>query len=370
MDRGSQGGSGFLDLPKGGLSHLLRDAPRRYLLPAVFLLGVLAGATFRPVREDRAPGGLTAATVPVPGVPPKPAASAAPPPASKSPVQPGKEGAVRFAAYNLRNYLPGSREVHGRVTPQAPKPEPEIAVVVQSILQVRPGILGICEIGNLTEVEDLRRRLRELGLEYPGFEWVDAADEERRLALLSTFPIVDRNSQTQLTYLMNDRDFPVQRGFLDVTIALGNYHLRCVGVHLKSKREVPEGEENLMRRNEAHLLRRYVDGILGADPGANLLVYGDFNETCNEPAIRAVQGSHGSPGYLAAIDVQDDRGETWTHHWSAADTYSRLDYLFCSRGLSPEIDRHRSFIHTRSDWETGSDHRMVVACIVPEERRR
>lgn len=366
MDRAGQGGSGSLDLPQGGL---MRDVPRRYLVPGIFLLGVLAGVILRPPRTACPPPELTAAS-PAPRLAAAAGAATTPPAAPRPQPPSGGNGAVRFAAYNLRNYLPMSRESGGHLVAGASKPEREMAVVVQTIAQVRPAVLGVCEIGGVAEVEDLRHRLRAQGLNYPELEWVDAADEERRLALFSSFPIVSRNSQVRLTYLLNDRDFPVQRGFLDVTLALGEYRLRCLGVHLKSKREVPEAEENLMRRNEAHLLRRYVDGILSAEPGTNLLVYGDFNETGNEPAIRAVQGVHGSSGYLAAIEARDDRGETWTHHWSAADIYSRLDFLFCSRGLSPEIDRKSSFIHTRSDWETGSDHRMVVATILPDERRR
>jgi endonuclease/exonuclease/phosphatase family metal-dependent hydrolase len=202
-------------------------------------------------------------------------------------------------------------------------------------------------------------------------EWVDAADEDRHLALLSIFPIRERRSQTGMTYLLGDREYPVQRGFLDATISVNEkYRLRCIGVHLKSKRDVTEGDQNLMRRNEAHLLRRYLDEALRAEPEVNLVVYGDFNDSSSEPPIRAVQGVRGSPGYLGAIQVKDDRGEAWTHHWSSADIYSRIDFLFYSRGVAPEIDHGHSFICSRDDWESGSDHRMIVAGIVPVDRRQ
>ncbi len=59
--------------------------------------------------------------------------------------------------------------------------------------------------------------------------------------------------------------------------------LRFIGVHLKSKLKDTAEDEEELRRNEAHLLRKHVDDVLDADAGANLVVYGDFNDTKNEP---------------------------------------------------------------------------------------
>lgn len=291
--------------------------------------------------------------------------------AQASGVWPGKGKGIRFVTYNLKNYLTMAREGGAGTSEAVAKPEREIAVVVDTLARLEPDILGVCEMGGMAEVEDLRGRLRERGVVLDAVEWVDAADEDRHLALFSRFPIVERNSQAKLTYLLGEREHAVGRGFLDATVeAPGGYRLRCVGVHLKSKREVPDGDQEWMRRNEADLLRKHVNGIQQRQPEVNLLVYGDFNDTVNEGAIRAIQGAFGSPGYLTALPVQDDRGETWTHHWAAADTYSRIDFIFYGRGLGPEIERQHSFVCAREDWETASDHRAVVAAIWPGERRR
>lgn len=97
----------------------------------------------------------------------------------------------------------------------------------------------------------------------------------------------------------------VRRGFLDVSIAITPaYVLRLVGVHLKSKLPIPEGEA-LVRRMEAQLLREHLDGILGENPQVQLLVYGDFNETREEAAIHAVQGSRGALNALHELAAQD-----------------------------------------------------------------
>jgi len=349
-----------------GLGSLVRSA----ILLGVFLLGVLSGTVLRPspevpspasgeTLEERAP---RLRTGPRPEPPAGPTVSA---PAGAD------DGIVRFAFYNLKNYLPMRRSVDGETRADAPKPEEEIQVVIDSLADVRPDILGVCEIGGEEDVADLRRRLRERGMGFPELEWVDGADEERHLALLSRFPIIARHSQVDLTYRLGDREFPVQRGFLDVTIQVDeDYQLRCIGVHFKSKREVPEGDQALMRRNEARLLREHVDAIQADDPDANLLVYGDFNDTRNEAPIRAIQGRFGSDRYLGSIYLKDSLGMAWTHHWSYANLYSRIDFIFHNQALYPEIIEERSFLLFREDWEEGSDHRLLVAAIRSEDVKR
>ncbi len=90
---------------------------------------------------------------------------------------------------------------------------------------------------------------------------------------------------------MDGKPEKVRRGFLDVTIQVNaGYQLRLVGAHLKSKLPIREGEA-LVRRMEAELLRKHLDGILGAAPETNLICYGDFNDTRNEAGD---PGNHGT----------------------------------------------------------------------------
>ncbi len=281
----------------------------------------------------------------------------------------GAQERLRFVAYNVQNYLPMDRQVDGESVKAAPKPESEKRVIVASIAELAADIVGLSEIGDLAQVDDLRRRLAERGLHYPHVEWVAAADLERHLALLSRFPIVERNSVTDLTYRVGDVELPVQRGFLDVTVAVNQgYRLRCVGVHLKSKREVPEADETIMRRNEADLLRQHVDSVLLSNPETNLLVYGDFNANRNEAPIRAIQGKRGSDTYLETIYLKDHEGMSWTHFWEFADVYSRIDFIMVAPGLRPEVNFSGCRILWRDDWLEGSDHRPLLATLIAEER--
>jgi endonuclease/exonuclease/phosphatase family metal-dependent hydrolase len=257
----------------------------------------------------------------------------------------------------------------GEYRENAPKPEAEIEALVRILADLRADMIGLCEIGRQEDLDDLAARLGQAGRDYPHRTLVRGADPERSLALLSRFPIVKADHQTSLTYRIGKETFPVQRGILDAVVQVnGDYRLRVLGLHLKSKRPVPEADQALMRRNEAHLLRAHIDRVLDADPQVNLLVYGDFNDTKNEVPIKAIQGKFGADDYMRDIWVADENGERWTYYWQSADQYSRFDYLFVSQGLYPEVDLSRSRIASARDWDVASDHRPLVLALKALDR--
>ena len=268
---------------------------------------------------------------------------------------------IKVVAYNLKNYLVMERpDAPGEAKP---KPEDEIAALVDVLRQENPDVLGVCEIGARDQLADLRGRLAKAGLEFKDEEWIEAEDTTRHLALLSKFPIVARNSKTDASYELRGRVRRVQRGFLDVTVQVNpEYALRLVGVHLKSKLPIPEGEA-IVRRNEAALLRKYFDGILEADPKTNLLAYGDFNDTKEQPVIKDIMGPRGSDTQMRDVWSTDAVGDRWTYFRGFTDGYERIDYLFASNGLWPEIVKEKSGIHRSPDWNKASDHRAIFTVI-------
>ncbi len=269
-----------------------------------------------------------------------------------------------FVGYNLKNYLNMDRRVDGESVKNAPKPEREIAALVTMIQKSKPDVLGLVEIGSMEDVTDLQTRLKAVGLDLPHKTINRAFDEDRRVAVLSKFPIAATNHQTSLTYLLDEKRMLFKRGILDATVQINkDYQLRVLGTHLKSKREIQEADQALMRRNEAHLMREYVNKILTESPKANLLLFGDYNDSRNEAPIKALQGKFGSEAYLKDIKLADDLGYTWTYCWSYADQYSRFDYIFANKALLPEIDTARSHIVADPVWFTASDHRPTVVTV-------
>ena len=272
------------------------------------------------------------------------------------------QNTLTFVAYNVKNYL-----TMPRGNADQPKPEREIKALLHMLADVKPDILGLCEIGTKADLLDLQSRLKKAGIDLPHAELCDGPDAVRNLALLSKFPIHDVNHQTTLSYRMSGRIFPFHRGVLDVTVEpVPGYKLRLLGTHLKSKREVEEGDQNEMRRNEGALLRQHVEKIMRENPESNLLVYGDLNDTKQTDVFKVIRGPEGRRDHLFDLWLRDRFGFTWTHYWITADIYSRIDFILYSKALAPEILKRDSYIHHAPEWFTASDHRPLVVRIQPE----
>jgi endonuclease/exonuclease/phosphatase family metal-dependent hydrolase len=271
-----------------------------------------------------------------------------------------------FCAYNLKNWLSMERFDSGTPNEATPKPLNERKRVIEFLTDIRPDVLGVCEVGTDTDVADLQKRLKYAGVDLPHIERSNGGDPTRSLALLSRFPITASHSKKDLKYQIGDQTFPMQRGILDATVELApGLQVRFVGVHLKSKRAIPGVDESIMRRNEAHLLRSHIDSIFVQDEKVKLLCYGDFNEHRNEPAIAEIIGSRAAENYMIDLSLHDADGLVWTHFWDSADVYSRLDFLFSSRALRPLIDLRKARIYSARDFDKASDHRPLVLKITP-----
>lgn len=277
-------------------------------------------------------------------------------------------GQIAVAAYNVKNFLRMERWVDGKRIDGLPKPEKEVAAMVRVITDIAPDVLVLSEMGGKEDFSEFRELLAREGLDFAHAEHLEAADTERHVALLSKFPIVSRDSVARAEYTLRGTPQYMQRGILDVTLQVTpDYQLRVLGAHLKSKRPVPLGEA-LMRRNEAHLLRKHIDAILSESPNVNLLLAGDLNDTKNEPPIEEIIGVQGSPRHMADIWLQDAQGDRWTHYWHSADIYSRIDFIMVSHGLFREVDKEKSYVYRSPYVLDASDHRPVVAIINTEDR--
>jgi len=281
----------------------------------------------------------------------------------------GQAREVVFVHYNLQNYFPMSRKVGNRTVPDAPKPEKEVRALVAAIKSLKPEILGVAEMGDQQMLADFQERLRKAGMDFPHLEWVRGDEgSDRHLALLSKFPIVARDSQSDVPVELDGRRHRMGRGILDVTVEVSpEYRLRLIGLHLKSKRPVPMYDQQKFRAKEAVAVRSYLDKILAAEPKQNLLLYGDLNDTKNEFPIREILGTQNFSAGLRDLYLRDRDGLTWTHFWDNADVYARIDYLMANQGLWPEIMPRRSGIGSSRDTREASDHRPIYTTIRADE---
>jgi len=275
----------------------------------------------------------------------------------------------RVAAYNVENYLDQPTESR-----RHPKSTEAKAKIRESILAIKPDVIAFEEMGGTNALLELRDSLKAAGLDLPFWEHVSGHDTNIHVAVLSKFPFTARRSHTNEQFLLSGRRFRVSRGFSEVDIQVNeHYSFTLLGAHLKSKRPVPEGDEAEMRLEEAKLLREKVDSIFSANPNANLIVLGDFNNTKNSPSTKAVIGS----GKFKLVDTRpaerngdtapnpvsrfDPMNVTWTYYYGIEDSYSRIDYILLSPGMAREWVKEETYIPKIPNWGVGSDHRPIVA---------
>ena len=282
----------------------------------------------------------------------------------------------RIAAYNVENYLDQPTE-----TRRAVKSAEAKAKIRESIHALKPDVISFEEMGSTNALMELRASLKAEGLDFPYWEHVSGFDTNIHVAVLSRFPITARRAHTNDDFLLNGRRFSVSRGFSEVDIQVNtNYSFTLLGAHLKSKRPVPEADEAELRLEEAKLLREKVDAILKANPNANLVVLGDFNNTKDSPSTKAIIGT----GKSKLIDTRpaerngDDASNpnrrynpmnvTWTYYYAVDDTYSRIDYILLSPGMAREWVKSETYVLAMPNWGIGSDHRPIVAGFEAEDR--
>jgi endonuclease/exonuclease/phosphatase family metal-dependent hydrolase len=279
------------------------------------------------------------------------------------------------ATYNLENYL-----VVGTDT-RPVKSAAARARIREGIRALAADVLAVEEIGPTNALLELRGALRDEGLDYQYWEHVTGFDTNVFVGILSRFPIMARHPHTNENFLLEGRRFQVSRGFAEVEIRVApRYSFTLIAAHLKSRRPVPVADEADLREQEAIRLRAIIDQRLAAQPGINLVVLGDFNDTPDSPPIKAVIGR----GRTRLVDTRPaerngdtdpnpnprfpPRNVTWTHYYGKEDSYQRIDYVLASPGLAREWDPTGTWVLTLPNWGTASDHRPIRARFFAEDR--
>lgn len=276
---------------------------------------------------------------------------------------------VRVAAYNVENYLDQPTESR-----QFTKADDAKAKVRESIRAINPDVLALEEMGSTNALLELRASLKAEGLDFPYWEHVQGFDTNIHVAVLSKLPFVTRHPHTNDNFLLDGRRFRVSRGFAEVEIqAAPNFNFTLLAAHLKSRRPVPEADENELRLQEAKILRGIVDEHLKTNPSAKLVVLGDFNDVKSSASTKELIGR----GKLKLTDTRpaerngdnappekpwfDPNNITWTHYYGKEDSYSRIDYILLSPAMTKYWDKKETYVLAIPNWGVGSDHRPVTA---------
>ncbi|MCX8107970.1 MAG: endonuclease/exonuclease/phosphatase family protein [Verrucomicrobiae bacterium] len=289
----------------------------------------------------------------------------------------GNPATFTVATYNVENYL------HVSTATREAKSEASKAKVRESIRAMSADVLALQEIGATNALFELRDSLKSEGLYYPYWEHVGGFDTNIFVAVLSRFPIVSRSPITNASFIVGGRRFTISRGFAQVDIQVNrNYRFTLITAHLKSRRAIADADESELRAREAKILRQRIDSLLNSNPGLNLVVLGDFNDSKASLPVKTLIGrgrnslidtrpaekTGAHEGYATRDDYASLRRVTWTHFYAKEDIYQRADYILISRGMAREWDPTGTYVLALPDWGLASDHRPIVARFFTEDR--
>lgn len=268
---------------------------------------------------------------------------------------------IRVATYNLQNYLVMDRLVEGRWRPEYPKPEVEKTAVRQVILEVKPDILLLQEIGGPEFLQELLLDLGDADLLYDYAVLMQGEDEVRHVALLSKKKPIEVVQHDDLDFKYFEQRRQVKRGLLEVAFELSDGQiLKVFGVHLKShwSNEPRDSESSMRRTREARACRdRIIERTLNVGEPL-FLVAGDFNDhPASAPLRRFYQKGDLVFGQL--LPISDSRGHGWTHFYQEHGAYTQVDGFVLSPELLKRVKGGRGRIVDLPEALTGSDHRLV-----------
>lgn len=140
-----------------------------------------------------------------------------------------------MATWNVENYLPSGRRVDGVFRPGYPKPESEKAALRDVIRAAAADVIAFQEMGDEAHLAELQRDLAREGMDYPHSAWLEAADPERHVAVLSNVPFVriERHGHVPVRYPGSDDS--VKRGVLEIVLMAGADEITLFVIHLKSR---------------------------------------------------------------------------------------------------------------------------------------
>jgi endonuclease/exonuclease/phosphatase family metal-dependent hydrolase len=275
----------------------------------------------------------------------------------------------RVATYNVENYLDQPTQSRHFVKSSEAK-----AKVRESIEAMKPDVIALEEMGSTNALMELRDSLKTDGQDFPFWDWIECADTNIHVAVLSKFPIVARHPHTNDEFLLDGKRFRVERGFAEVEIqAATNFTFTLIVAHLKSQLQIPNADEAEERLGEAIILRGIVDERFKENPNAKLIVLGDFNDLKNSDPIKKIIGrgkfkltdtrpaERNGDNAPAAPPYFEPRNVVWTYFYGADDTYSRIDYILLSPAMARDRVKAGTYIPAIPNWGIGSDHRPIVA---------
>ncbi len=244
---------------------------------------------------------------------------------------------VRLLMHNVEDYFVAGERQRSRYNIR-PKSEERREAVAEVIASVRPDMVGIIEIGGPLALADLRQRLEKRGLDFPYWRVLPRMGEDRALAILSRFPIVQDNSVAD-QQLLQQQKRNMLRGILDVTVKLPDGRLfRLLGVHLKSHVADNAAAADSLRRREADTLAMHLRGIARKQKHMPLVVFGDWNDNPGEDSLENLGKEGKDKAGLVRLEPTDAQGEGWTLFHRKGQQPCTFDHIYINAVMEKRLE--------------------------------
>jgi endonuclease/exonuclease/phosphatase family metal-dependent hydrolase len=267
---------------------------------------------------------------------------------------------LTIATYNVENYVATNRLVDGIYRENYPKPETAKTALRAAIRALDADVLALQEIGPAPYLEELRRDLRNEGVDYPHAVLLQAADPERHVAVLSRRPLAAIGRHADLEFEYFGARERVKRGLLEVRVAMEAGEVTLFVIHLKSRftDRADDPTSGVRRAAEAVAVRNRVLEIFPNPATARFVIAGDCNDSPNSRPLDAL-ARRGKTKIATIVPAADSRGDSWTHFYRKEDIYSRVDYFLISPGFMTAAAEVHAQIFDEANAKLASDHRPL-----------
>ena len=261
--------------------------------------------------------------------------------------------------WNVQNYLLQNRYLYGKYRFNYPKPEVQKEGLRLLLLDSRPQILFLQEVGSHAFLHELQRVLAAEGLEYPYQHFSIIPGNRSGLAVLSRIPFRKALFHDQIPVVQDNGPLFLRRGIQEITISLDGFDVTFFHLHLKSRYSTNPDDPSAAGHRAAEItaLSRFLDAFGPLLENSSPLIVGDFNTPFASPLLDPLKIS------WIPVPAPDPDGALWTYTYWKTKSSERLDGFWKSR-----IGKPFASLSARTcpaPIPPPSDHRLVLLSLNP-----
>lgn len=257
-------------------------------------------------------------------------------------------GQPSVATWNLRNLSAVDRFEEGRYRFDYPMPEARKQAIRRLLLEVRPSLLFLQEVGSAGFLEELRLDLAAEGLSFPHSAFSAEPGSRTGLAVLSRLPLQEVIFHHPVA---GDSGSPLKRGIQEVAVRLGPALFRFFHVHLKSRYSTDPRDPDAASERRAGILSLadFLQFQTTLRPASRLVLLGDFNTPFHDPLLDPLRQ------LWQPLPAADANGQSWTYFHFRSESRECLDGFWIPRSTPPPLP---PLILPQEDCP--SDHRLLL----------